>query len=150
MAPDGENGIFHKSFSTRITPLYSFITTNDSQAGRLPSPSKDPLKEIQQAKGYADCQRFEVKYVFATNAHRYGEFDCFGDLEGRNIVGGWGTQQAIATSVTGTAVRSAARNKISLITLEHASASTQIGMVNLHCARVGKKALLIRTPFKFI
>jgi type I restriction enzyme R subunit len=28
--------------------------------------SEDPLKGMQQAKGYADCQRFDVKYVFAT------------------------------------------------------------------------------------
>ncbi len=35
----------------------------------------DPLKGMQQAKDYADCQRFSVRYVFATNGHRYGEFD---------------------------------------------------------------------------
>ncbi len=35
----------------------------------------DPLQGMQQAKGYADCKRFEVQYVFATNGHRYGEFD---------------------------------------------------------------------------
>jgi type I restriction enzyme, R subunit len=43
---------------------------------------EDPLKGMQQAKGYADCQRFEVKYVFATNGHRYGEFDFFTNLQG--------------------------------------------------------------------
>ena len=37
--------------------------------------SEDPLKGMQQAKGYADCTRFAVQYVFATNGHRYGEFD---------------------------------------------------------------------------
>ncbi len=37
---------------------------------------------MQQAKGYADCERFEVKYVFSTNGHRYGEFDCFTGLQG--------------------------------------------------------------------
>jgi type I restriction enzyme R subunit len=37
---------------------------------------EDPLKGMQQAKGYADCQRFDVKYVFSTNGHKYGEFDC--------------------------------------------------------------------------
>ncbi len=37
--------------------------------------SEDPLKGMQQAKGYADCTRFHVQYVFATNGHRYGEFD---------------------------------------------------------------------------
>lgn len=26
--------------------------------------SEDPLKGMQQAKGYADCERFDVKYVF--------------------------------------------------------------------------------------
>src|SRR3546814_21128254 len=41
----------------------------------------DPLKGMQQAKAYADCERFEVKYVFATNGHRYGEFDCFTSLQ---------------------------------------------------------------------
>ena len=44
--------------------------------------SDDPLKGMQQAKGYADCERFDVKYVFATNGHRYGEFDCFTNLQG--------------------------------------------------------------------
>ena len=43
--------------------------------------SEDPLKGMQQAKGYADCQRFEVKYVFSTNGHLYGEFDCFTNLQ---------------------------------------------------------------------
>ena len=42
----------------------------------------DPLKGMQQAKAYADCDRFEVKYVFATNGHRYGEFDRFTSLQG--------------------------------------------------------------------
>ena len=37
--------------------------------------TEDPLKGMQQAKGYADCQRFHVQYIFATNGHRYGEFD---------------------------------------------------------------------------
>ncbi|MBS0183961.1 MAG: DEAD/DEAH box helicase family protein [Nitrospira sp.] len=37
--------------------------------------TEDPLKGMQQAKGYADCSRFHVQYVFATNGHRYGEFD---------------------------------------------------------------------------
>lgn len=44
--------------------------------------SEDPLKGMQQAKGYADCERFDVKYVFATNGHRYGEFDCMTSLQG--------------------------------------------------------------------
>ncbi|MBK5966262.1 restriction endonuclease subunit R [Thiocystis minor] len=44
--------------------------------------SEDPLAGMQQAKGYADCERFDVKYVFATNGHRYGEFDCVTSLQG--------------------------------------------------------------------
>jgi len=35
-----------------------------------------------QAKGYADCRRHNVKYIFATNWHRYGEFDKFTGLQG--------------------------------------------------------------------
>ena len=37
--------------------------------------SEDPLKGMQQAKGYADCKRFDIQYVFASNGHMYGEFD---------------------------------------------------------------------------
>jgi len=40
----------------------------------------DPLKGMQQAKAYADCTRFSVRYIFATNGHRYGEFDKFAQL----------------------------------------------------------------------
>ena len=36
---------------------------------------------MQQAKGYADCRRHDVKYVFAANGHRYGEFDMFTRLQ---------------------------------------------------------------------
>jgi type I restriction enzyme, R subunit len=43
--------------------------------------NEDPLKGMQQAKGYADCQRFDVKYVFTTNGHKYGEFDLFTNLQ---------------------------------------------------------------------
>jgi len=43
--------------------------------------AEDPLKGMQQAKGYADCQRFDIKYVFATNGHLYGEFDKFTSLQ---------------------------------------------------------------------
>lgn len=56
------------------------------QVGTMPQPlpigvieakkqNDDPLKGMQQAKGYADCTRFHVQYVFATNGHLYGEFD---------------------------------------------------------------------------
>lgn len=58
------------------------------QAGDMPKPlpvavleakkeSEDPLRGMQQAKNYADCRRHDVKYVFATNGHRYGEYDIF-------------------------------------------------------------------------
>lgn len=30
--------------------------------------SEDPLKGMQQAKGYTDCERFDVKYVFTPMA----------------------------------------------------------------------------------
>ncbi|MES2771120.1 MAG: DEAD/DEAH box helicase family protein [Pseudomonadota bacterium] len=43
--------------------------------------SEDPLKGMQQAKSYADCERFDVKYVFSTNGHRYGEFDYITSLQ---------------------------------------------------------------------
>ncbi|MBK9440606.1 MAG: N-6 DNA methylase [Comamonadaceae bacterium] len=42
---------------------------------------EDPLKGMQQARAYADCKRFDVKYVFASNGHRYGEFDLFTSLQ---------------------------------------------------------------------
>lgn len=56
------------------------------QVGSMPRPlpvgvieakaeSEDPLSGMQQAKRYAECTRFAVRYVFATNGHRYGEFD---------------------------------------------------------------------------
>lgn len=61
------------------------------QANGMPKPlpvgvieakaeTEDPLKGMQQAKGYADCERFHVQYVFATNGHRYGEFDKINQL----------------------------------------------------------------------
>jgi type I restriction enzyme R subunit len=42
--------------------------------------SDDPLRGMQQARGYADTLRFDVKYVFSTNGHRYGEYDRFTQL----------------------------------------------------------------------
>lgn len=56
------------------------------QVGEMPKPlpvgvieakaeSEDPLKGMEQGKRYAECVRFAVQYVFATNGHRYGEFD---------------------------------------------------------------------------
>lgn len=44
--------------------------------------TEDPLKGMQQSRGYADCQRFDIKYVFATNGHLYGEFDKFTQFYG--------------------------------------------------------------------
>jgi type I restriction enzyme R subunit len=38
---------------------------------------EDPLKGMQQAKGYSDCDRFEAKYIFSTNGHRYAKFNKF-------------------------------------------------------------------------
>lgn len=37
--------------------------------------SDDPLKGMEQGHRYAECLRFAVQYIFATNGHRYGEFD---------------------------------------------------------------------------
>jgi type I restriction enzyme R subunit len=62
------------------------------QADNMPNPlpvgvleakkeSEDPFKGMQQAKGYADCERFEVKYVFSTNGRLYGEYDYFSKLQ---------------------------------------------------------------------
>src|SRR5688572_30611946 len=38
---------------------------------------EDPLKGMQQAKGYSDCERFNAKYIFSTNGHRYAKFNKF-------------------------------------------------------------------------
>jgi len=43
--------------------------------------TEDPLKGMQQSKGYSDCKRFAIKYVFATNGHMYGEYDKFTSLQ---------------------------------------------------------------------
>lgn len=62
------------------------------KAGTMPKPlpvavleakreDEDPLKGMQQAKTYSECKRFEVKYVFASNGHLYGEFDHFTKLQ---------------------------------------------------------------------
>ncbi|WP_028081148.1 DEAD/DEAH box helicase family protein [Solimonas soli] len=56
------------------------------QVGEMPKPlpvavleakreNEDPLSGMQQAKGYADCKRFDVQYVFASNGHLYGDYD---------------------------------------------------------------------------
>lgn len=62
------------------------------QVGDMPNPlpvavleakkeDEDPLKGMQQAKKYAECKRFEVKYVFASNGHLYGEYDFVTKLQ---------------------------------------------------------------------
>ena len=56
------------------------------QVGDMPKPlpvavleakrsDADPLKGMEQAKGYADCTRFDVQYVFASNGYLYGDYD---------------------------------------------------------------------------
>jgi type I restriction enzyme R subunit len=66
------------------------------QVGDMPRPlpvavleakkeNEDPLKGMQQAKGYADCKRFDVKYAFASNGHLYGEHDFVSGLQGGPI-----------------------------------------------------------------
>jgi type I restriction enzyme R subunit len=50
--------------------------------GRLPileakKEDEDSLKGMQQAKGYSDCERFDAKYIFSTNGHRYAKFNKF-------------------------------------------------------------------------
>lgn len=42
--------------------------------------AEDPLKGMQQARGYADTLRFDVKYAFSTNGHKFGEYDHFTEL----------------------------------------------------------------------
>jgi type I restriction enzyme R subunit len=60
------------------------------QIGNMPKPlpvatleakkaSDDPLKGMQQAKGYIN--RYDIKYVFATNGYFYGEYDTFTGLQ---------------------------------------------------------------------
>lgn len=62
------------------------------KAGVMPKPlpvavleakkeDEDPLKGMQQAKRYSECERFEVKYVFASNGHLYGEYDHFTKMQ---------------------------------------------------------------------
>jgi len=35
---------------------------------------------LDQAKGYAECRRLHVHFVFSSNGHQYVEFDCFTGL----------------------------------------------------------------------
>ena len=41
---------------------------------------------MQQAKGYSECERFDAKYIFSTNGHRYAKFNKFASLD--HLVGG--------------------------------------------------------------
>ena len=66
---------------------YLLCIQPEGQARPLPvgvleakAESADPLKGMQQAKGYygsagGPVQRHAVRWVFATNGHRYAEFD---------------------------------------------------------------------------
>jgi type I restriction enzyme, R subunit len=38
---------------------------------------EDPLKGMQQAKGYAECNRFDAKYIFSTNGSLCAQFNKF-------------------------------------------------------------------------
>src|SRR5258705_243412 len=58
----------------------------ETPAGPTPLPvaileakkeDEDPLKGMQQAKGYSDCDRFDAKYIFSTNGHLYAKFNKF-------------------------------------------------------------------------
>jgi len=35
---------------------------------------------LDQAKGYSECKRLNVRFVFSSNGHQYVEFDCFTGL----------------------------------------------------------------------
>ena len=42
--------------------------------------SLPPGHGLDQAKGYAECRRHNVRFVFSSNGHQYVEFDCFSGL----------------------------------------------------------------------
>jgi type I restriction enzyme R subunit len=42
--------------------------------------SLPPGHGLDQAKGYAECRRHNVKFVFSSNGHQFVEFDCFTGL----------------------------------------------------------------------
>jgi type I restriction enzyme, R subunit len=46
--------------------------------------SEDPLRGMQQAKNYSECERFDTKFVFSTNGHRYAEFSKFAEAPTRS------------------------------------------------------------------
>jgi len=39
--------------------------------------TEDPLKGMQQAKAYSDCERFDAKYIFSTNGHLFSKFNKY-------------------------------------------------------------------------
>ncbi len=39
-----------------------------------------PGHGLDQAKGYAECKRLQVKFVFSSNGHQFVEFDCFSGM----------------------------------------------------------------------
>lgn len=63
-----------------------YLLCVETPAGPMPLPiavleakkeDEDPLKGMQQAKGYSDCDRFDAKYIFSTNGHLYAKFNKF-------------------------------------------------------------------------
>jgi type I restriction enzyme R subunit len=42
--------------------------------------SLPPGHGLDQAKGYAECRRHNVKFIFTSNGHQFVEFDCFSGL----------------------------------------------------------------------
>ncbi len=47
----------------------------EAKKERLP-----PGHGLDQAKGYSECKRLNVKFVFSSNGHQFVEFDCFSGL----------------------------------------------------------------------
>lgn len=63
-----------------------YLLCVETPAGPMPLPvaileakkeDEDPVKGMLQAKGYSDCDRFDAKYIFSTNGHRYAKFNKF-------------------------------------------------------------------------
>lgn len=63
-----------------------YLLCVETPAGPAPFPvgileakreDEDPLKGMQQAKGYSECDRFDAKYIFSTNGHLYAKFNKF-------------------------------------------------------------------------
>jgi type I restriction enzyme R subunit len=42
--------------------------------------SHPPGHGLDQAKGYAECKRHNVQFIFSSNGHQFVEFDCFSGL----------------------------------------------------------------------